>query len=135
MNYIIESICVGVYSSILYLIISKFINNLYLLLFVVGNVKHLFGYVLNIHTIYCNYGYACNNYFNSPNKTAVFTPYLWGETLIEGLLYLFCGSILILYVSNKLFVFFIIGIILHIVFEKLQIHKLFCKTRCIIRPF
>jgi len=128
MNYIFESIIVGIYSCIIYVIINKFINNVYTLLFLSGFIKHLFGYLLNIHTLYCNYGYACNNH--AP-KSALFTNYLWIESIIEGFLYLFLGVIFTQFIPNKILVLFLIGVLLHLIFEKLKIHYIFCKTRCI----
>jgi hypothetical protein len=133
MNYILESIIVGVYSSMIFLIISNFIKNIYLLFFLTGFIKHLFGYLLNIHTLYCNYGYACSNKDKNKdnNKIAIYSNYLWIESIVEGLLYLLIGLLITKFISNKLIIVFIIGILLHLIFEKLKIHNIFCKTRCI----
>ena len=131
MNYIFESIIVGVYSSIIFLIISNFTNNINLLFFLTGFIKHLFGYLLNIHTLYCNRGYACSNKSNDKNKIAIYSNYLWIESIIEGLLYLIIVLLINNFLSNKLNNIFIIGLLLHLFFEKLKIHNIFCKTRCI----
>ena len=128
MNYMIESIIVGVYSGILYLIASNFIQNSYLLFFLIGFVKHLFGFILNIHTLYCKYGYACGKSDN--RKHAIYSNKIWIESIVEGLLYVFLGTILHKFIKNKIVVFFLIGVILHIVFEILNVHKSFCKNRC-----
>jgi hypothetical protein len=70
MHYILEAFLVGLYSLILCVITSFFIDNFYVLLFVTGIVKHFLGYLLNIHTFYCKQGYAClkmHKYFNKKN--------------------------------------------------------------------
>ncbi len=136
MNYFIESIIVGIYCCVIYIIINKLIikqlNNLYLILFLSGLIKHLFGYLLNIHTLYCNYGFACNNFKNPIKKHAFYSSNLILESLIEGLLFLSLGFIIISIDKNinKLLLVFIIGILLHIISEKIGIHHLFCKLRC-----
>ncbi len=129
MNYVIESFIVGIYSIILCSITSNFIKNIYLLLFLIGFLKHLFGFIFNIHTLYCNYGYACKKNYNS--KYAIYSNKIWIESIIEGILYLFLGTILHKFIKNKIIVFFVIGVILHIVFEILNVHKSFCKNRCV----
>ena len=134
MNYIFESIIVGVYGSIIFLLIRNFIKNIYLLLFLIGFIKHLFGYLLNIHMLYCNYGYACSNKNKTSDKIAIYSNYLWIESIVEGLLYLFIGLMITKFISNKLIIVFIIGMLLHLIFEKLKIHNIFCKTRCIASP-
>ena len=59
MNYIIESIFVGVYTSFIYLLFSPFIKNFYLLLLVCGFFKHFLGSSFGLWTWYCNNGEAC----------------------------------------------------------------------------
>ena len=125
MHYIFEAILVGFYSLLIYLFITQFTTNIYLALFLTGMIKHLLGYLL-IHTLYCKYGYACRNL--SVNK-AFYSKYLPFEIIFEGFLYLFFGTLLIQYFTNK--TIFIIGFLLHIMAEKLYIHKYFCNHRCI----
>ena len=55
MNYIFESMFVGIYSCIIYVFIRNVVNNVYVLFFVTGFIKHLLGYLLNIHSLYCKY--------------------------------------------------------------------------------
>ena len=134
MQYIFESVLVGIYSCLLYSIIKIYITNLNSLLFLTGFFKHMFGYLFNIHTLYCNYGYACNSdsdLNNKQYKKALFTNYLWIESIIEGLGYLFFGLILNTFKFNKTLVVFLIGMLLHLLFEKLKIHQIFCKNRCV----
>ena len=130
MHYFIESILVGVYSLIIYVFINNSIRNNDVLLFVVGFFKHLFGYLLNIHTLYCNYGYACNK--SVQYKKSVFSNVLIVESIIEGGVYVFLGIILDSIIPNKYILYFIIGCILHLFSEILQAHKYFCSKRCVI---
>ena len=131
MNYIIESLFVGVYSVFIYLFFSRFIyKNLYILLLVVGFFKHFLGSSLGLHTWYCNNGSACikdkNN--DNDNKDAN-TVYLLRDSIYESLLYLIFGFILQGILTNS-YLFFAIGVILHILAEKLLVHRYFCRKSC-----
>ena len=132
MNYIFESMFVGLYSCIIYVLIHNFVNNAFVLFFVTGFIKHLLGYLLNIHSLYCKYGYACKQYTKT---TAIYSNYLVPESIGEGILYLLFGIILGKLLLNKVVVVFIIGFLLHLMFEILPIHRLFCKKRCLNRPY
>ena len=57
MHYIYESIIVGIYTCIIYALISPILYKVHLILlfFVVGIIKHLIGYYLSIHEYYCKY--------------------------------------------------------------------------------
>jgi hypothetical protein len=127
MHYIIESILVGVYSVFIYLLFSRFIyKNLYLLLLVVGFFKHFLGSSLGLHDWYCNNGSACTK-----NKTYIEanTIYLLRDSIYEALMYLCLGFILQGILTN-MSLFFAIGVILHILEEKLLIHRDFCRRYC-----
>lgn len=127
MHYIIESLLVGVYSVIIYLLFSRFIyKNLYVLLLVVGFFKHFLGSSLGIHTWYCNNGSACIKDNNNKEATTV---YLLRDSIYESLLYLFLGFIL-QGILTKSYLFFAIGVLLHILAEKLMVHRNFCKKSC-----
>jgi hypothetical protein len=133
MNYIFEAIIVGMYNVCLFLIISKFIENNYILLFIVGFAKHLFGGYLNIHNFYCNYGYSCYLHNDCKNgKCYDDKKYLFVRSIFEGFIYLFLGLFLIeLPIKLKnIYLYFLIGFILHLSFEWLGIHKYFCETYC-----
>jgi hypothetical protein len=133
MNYIFESIIVGIYSVILFIIISYFIKNKYFILFIVGFIKHLLGGYLNIHNFYCNYGYSCYLHNDCKNgKCYDDKKYLFLRSLFEGLLYLFVGSMLIElpFCLKNIYLYFLISFILHLFFEWLGVHKYFCKTYC-----
>jgi hypothetical protein len=133
MNYIFEAIFVGIYSVCLFLIISKFIENNYIILFIVGFAKHLFGGYLNIHNFYCNYGYSCYLHNDCKNgKCYDDKKYLFLRSIFEGLIYLSLGLFLIeLPIKLKnIYLYFLIGFILHLSSEWLGIHKYFCETYC-----
>jgi len=132
MNYIFESMFVGIYSCIIYVLICNLVNNAFVLFFVTGFIKHLLGYLLNIHSLYCKYGYACQQFTKT---TAIYSNYLVLESIGEGILYLLFGIILGKLIVNKVVVVFIIGVLLHLMFEILEIHRLFCKKRCLNRPY
>lgn len=132
MNYSIEAIFVGIYTTILYLLFSYLpIKNIYVFFFILGFFKHFFGNFLEIHTYYCNHGDACKNKekkISNPTSTLLFI-----ESCLEGCLFLCLGFVLycIPFLRKHLFVlFFIIGFLLHILFELLGIHKNFCIERC-----
>lgn len=131
MNYIIESLLVGIYTSIIYLIITPFIKNIYILLLVVGFLKHLFGYILNIHTWYCNNGNACITLLNQHYSYNATSFHLLRDSLYDSFMFLILGTIICkLTKLNKTLLFFIIGFILHIISEQLLVHKYFCHTTC-----
>ena len=143
MHYIFESTIVGMYSLLIY-ICFDFVTNTNIKLFMVGFIKHLLGYILNIHTYYCNNGYAClkyqkqfqshknNNSNISDSKKVAKTsiPVLFIESGFEGCLFVFLNIFLLkLKIKNTYTRIFILGVILHLVFEFLQLHIYFCK-RC-----
>ena len=133
MQYLIEALFVGIYTSIVYLCITMFSISPYNLLFIVGFFKHLFGYLLNLHTYYCNYGDACANSIYPRTSNITFLE-LFIESLLEGVTFMILGGILYRFSilrKNTIFTFFIIGFSLHIICELLGIHKQFCKKRCI----
>jgi hypothetical protein len=128
MHYIFEAILVGIYSVIIYFLLSVFITNQYLQLFTVGFLKHILGGYLKLHDFYCNYKYPYYKYgkFNF-NKNLLFI-----ESIFEGILYLIFGFILIELISMKnIYLYFLIGFLLHIIFEILKIHNIFCKIKFI----
>lgn len=72
--------------------------------FLLGFFKHLLGYFLYMHTLYCNYGNACKKVGNNvshENKYAIFSNILIIESLLEGFLYLFFGIILNKFIKIK----------------------------------
>ena len=147
MYYIIESILVGIYSLLIYKsfdVVSGFNSNVKL--FMVGFVKHFLGYILNIHTYYCNNGYACLKYQKHLQvrhvSNAAIQPHmriakihmmnLFGESCVEGCLFVIMNIFLLKFkIKNNYVRIFLLGLILHIIFEFLQLHVYFCK-RCVL---
>jgi hypothetical protein len=132
MNYIIESLFVGFYVCIIYLFLNPFIKNFYLLLLVCGFFKHLLGFYFGIHKWYCNNGDAClqihlNKYLNINESST----YLFSDSIYEAIIFLFVGTLLHFFIKTKLYLFFIMGALLHIIAEHSGLHTYFCKQRCI----
>lgn len=132
MNYIIESILVGVYSSTIYLLFSRFIENFSVLLLVCGFFKHFLGSSFEIWTWYCNNGEACVNVLSQDQTYEANTQYLMQDSFYESFLYFITGTMLTIIIpsNNMLLLFFIIGFILHIIAEHTGVHKIFCKKTC-----
>ena len=132
MNYLIESIFVGIYTYFIYLILFRFINNFEILLLVSGFIKHFLSSSLGLWTWYCNNGEACikSNIYNKHNKYKSNTNNRVIDSIYESIAFLIIGSLLSLFIRNKGFLFFILGIILHIISELVGIHKYFCKINC-----
>ena len=133
MNYIIESLFVGLYTCIIYLIFSPFIKNFSLLLLVCGFFKHILGFIFGIHEWYCNNGDAClqrqktNNHLNFSASSK----YVLRDSINEAFIFVVVGSLLHFLIENELYLFFIMGVILHISSEKNGIHNYFCRQSCI----
>jgi len=135
MYYIIETLLVGTYSSVLYLLYSPFniFNNIYVTLLVIGFFKHYLSYYIGLHTLFCRYGEACNKYNTKINTDIIFSKnnFLLKESLLESILYLLVGTFIYQCITNNpIYIFFLIGFILHIIFERMQIHDIFCRKRC-----
>jgi hypothetical protein len=132
MHYLLESIFVGIYTLLVYLLIYAIIpfKNMQILFFTVGFLKHLLGYYLHLHNYYCNYGDACKSvYLNSESKKAYENSieYLLMDSLLEGGLFL----IISFFINESTpHTFFLIGFLLHIIFEILGLHTKFCKEKC-----
>ena len=134
MNYILESFFIGIYSVIILYICRPFITNYYVLLLVVGFLKHLLGYYLYIHQYYCNYGDTCKKQHNSKKNYVATNYHIILDSLLESIMFLVLGSLLALILTNPkqiYIIFFFIGVLLHIIAEKVGIHALFCKTNCL----
>ena len=129
MNYIIEAILVGLYTCLIYILFSPFIKNFIGLLLVVGFFKHFLSSSLGIHTWYCNNGEACLKVLSQDQNYNANTLYLIRESFYESLAFLTMGLIFSPIIGN-MYLFFMIGVLLHIIAEKLLIHKSFCKKTC-----
>lgn len=130
MNYIIESVLIGIYMCFIYLLFSPFIKNFYILLLVCGFFKHFLGSSFGLWTWYCNNADACQKVLSQDQKYEANTLYLIRESIYEALLTLIIGTILSFVISKDIFMFLIMGIILHILGEYSGIHRSFCERTC-----
>jgi hypothetical protein len=121
MHYIYESIIVGIYSCIIYALISPILYKVHLILlfFVVGFIKHLIGYYLSLHEYYCKYKFDLVKRYN---KNIIL------ESILEGGLFIIFGYTISMYLKTKLLIVFIIGTLLHIIFEISGMHTKFCHN-------
>ena len=126
MHYVYESLFVGLYSCILYLLIP--INDTRLTLFVVGFFKHYLGNWLGIQDYYCNNGYSCKA--DRPSKYTVTQSALVLESVAEGVLFLILGTALLMLNKNMIVTYFLIGALLHLLFEFSGAHQKICAYRC-----
>lgn len=134
MHFLLESFFVGFYSVILYEILKPFLSETTVLFFCIGFFKHLFGYLLSLHTQYCNYGDACkrttHDYITNTSFTTIIV-----ESILEGFVFVILDS-LFLSIFWKMGVrvpeisIFVTGYVLHVSYEYLGLHDSFCKTRC-----
>jgi hypothetical protein len=130
MHYFFESIFVGVYTLIIYILLNSFIinKNINFILFIIGFFKHYLGHYLNLHNYYCNNGYACNS---TSNKKSIATNLdIFIESFFEGIIFIFIGQIINNYTNNNFLLFFLIGFTLHMLSELFHIHTFFCNNRC-----
>jgi len=142
MNSIFEALFVGIYSTqiafLLYLFQVK--KNLYLFFFLTGFLKHFIGYYIGLQSYYCNHGNACirvlengkqeeeRNKYKSKHREG-FAMIL--ESVLEGWAFVSLGILFSKVIKKReIFVCFLIGFVLHILFEILSIHESFCKANC-----
>lgn len=130
MNYIVEALLVGVYEVLLYFFFSQFIKNIYVLLLIVGFSKHFLGNWFGIQSWYCNNGAACLKTLSPGQKYVASTYHLIRSSVGEAGAHLILGILLDSFLA-KAYLFFTIGIILHIGAEKLGVHNEFCREECV----
>jgi hypothetical protein len=123
MKLLIEQIGVGIFTSIIYLLLLPFKLEYFVLLFLYGFFKHLFGYYLGIQTFFCNQRLP-------GTKSVVPFPQLILECILEGLLFLSFGTLLVKCGLNRFIVPYIIAFSIHIIVELTGLHKLFLQHRC-----
>jgi len=142
MNSILEALFVGLYSAkiafFLYLLNVK--NNLYLFFFLTGFLKHFIGYYLGLQSYYCNRGNACVRVLEDgkqeEERNKYKTKHVEGfamilESVFEGWAFVSLGVLFSKVIKKREIVCcFLIGFVLHVLFEMLSIHETFCKTRC-----
>ena len=116
-NLILEAIIVGIYALSLASLIKTYstIN-----IFLIGFIKHFLFGILGIHNIYCkNKEKNCEYKFDLYDLTL--------ESILEGVLFIFVFSFID--IKNPI-AFFLVGFSIHILFEILNIHNIFCKIKC-----
>ena len=119
-----ESIIIWFYSlfiSLLVLYVFKSQNILFST-FIIGFIKHFIGGIYGLHKIYCSqYLHEnCDHNRYSIKKLIL-------ESTLEGILFVIFIILLTKVKSNEYTNFFVIGLLLHIIFEILGIHEIFCK--------
>jgi hypothetical protein len=127
MYYVLEAIFIGIFSLIIYfslITIYKPIKGLpfLVLLFILGILKHLVGYIIGLQTAYCKK-------YKSPSANAGF-PLIF-DNLLEGFLFIILGSFLSIIIKKKYIIIFLIGFLLHIIFEFAELHNYFINKRCV----
>ena len=131
MNLFLEAVLVGIYTCTIFMFFSPFIKNFYVLLLVCGFCKHLLGYVFNIWSWYCNNGEACLKILKQQNVYKANTINLFIDSSYEAIIFLFFGTILQKYLGLQgKWLFFIMGLLLHILGDYTEIHTSFCKKNC-----
>jgi len=135
MQILLEALIVALYTTILFQILSTFINNKYLLLYTLGFCKHFLSYYLYIHDLYCNSGYACKKILHNHSDEAVYKSqnrFLLLESLLEGVWFLIAGTIVTSLINkSKWFgAIFALGFVTHLISEMIYIHDYFCSQNC-----
>lgn len=114
LSVVYEAVIVGIYSDILFRIITGIVKKSSILtIFIVGVLKHFLGYYLQLQSGFC--------YFRGKGK-AIITGNFVNECILEGIVF----TIIYLLTLNA----FITGFSLHIISEYIGIHNLFIKYIC-----
>ena len=123
MNLIIEALFVGFYTFFIsYVIINPF-KSVYFYLFIIGFLKHYISYYLQIQDYYC--------YYNNKKKTD--NSYLFKDSLMEGIIFIFIGNIIVKLSNLNIHIsLFITGFLFHIIAEYIGLHDFFILRRCIL---
>jgi len=122
-----ESLFVGVYTCIIYFFASYIVSsNFTLLLFVVGFLKHFLGYYLKIQDYYCD---TCVKGSKSHTTKQI----LFGESILEGGVFIILGLLLKVFIESRWILMFLLGFLLHMIAEFVEVHKYFCKNRCVVQ--
>lgn len=105
---IIEAVIITIYTYFLNFIIIKLNYSKIIKLFILGFIKHFLFGIAKIHQNYCKSKYN----LNTKSKTLLL------ESIIEGILFIILGN----FIDEPA----LIAFILHILFELLGFHKLYC---------
>jgi len=92
--------------------------------------KHLLGSIIGLWTWYCNNGDACVKVLRQDQQYKSNTLRLMSESIYESFIFLIVGTMLSFFIVKEIYLFFIMGIILHIMGEYSGIHKKFCRNTC-----
>ena len=139
MHYVFESVFVGIYCVGILALLLRFMAKapLLSLLFLLGFIKHLSAYYLQIQSLYCNRGDACVKVNDAMLTYRAKTTNILMESMFEGFSFLIIGllvtklgGIQLTTRQRKLIFAFVVGSFMHIVAEKMGIHKKWCKTTC-----
>lgn len=130
LQILLESLLVGIYSMLLSIIVIQLFNfPLVLNIFIIGFLKHYISGIVGLHHYYCSMYNICDK-FDSDYLILIL------ESIGEGFLFLMTYFILSKLVGQRGYTtFFMIGILLHITFEQLNGHSLFCKSHCLKNIF
>lgn len=109
-NLLLESLFVGTYSALL----SRVVNNP----FAFGVCKHVFGYIIGIHSLFCQHRKAGNH-------LAIIWSKLAYESIFEGIAVIALCTVF----GQSIMGYFAIGVILHIAAEYSGAHTNFL-SRC-----
>jgi hypothetical protein len=121
---LLESFFVGIYSVFILIILSLFIENKFILFFVLGFIKHYMGYYTGIHDYYCQI---------KTGKAISGGSDLFIESLLEGLAFAAANNLLLNKITNDYDRVFFIGFMFHLLSEYSGIHNYFL-TGCIAGP-
>ena len=116
---VFESIFVGVFSVAIYLPLSYLLRAPeHVVLFILGVLKHALGYFLGLQKSYCK----CSQKRNVNMPTAL-------ELAGEGAFFVVMGGVF-RFIRPLYARVFVIGGVLHFIFDVLGLHKWFCRTHC-----
>lgn len=123
MHYLFESVFVGIYSWMIYKIVQLFVP-VSCLFFLVGFFKHVVGYWIGLHAYYRKYGDACQSVYRTNYNSSLFV-----ESFLEGFAYVMLGMLLGIRIRSKDLLFFLIGVLLHLLAEWTSVHSEFCAKQ------
>ena len=124
---VFQTFFVAIYSCFIFAILKNILNiqnkNVISLIFFTGFFKHFFGWVSGLQKLYCTLiqHISWNN--------SLITSFI--ESIIEGMLFVGLYFIIANKIKNNYLIIFIIGVFLHLSFDILGIHKMFCNKKLI----
>jgi len=124
-----EAVFVGLLSVVIFVFINYLPFNLIYKLFLVGFIKHYFGYLSGIQSYYCNLYLSKNR----NDKYEVESNSILLESLFEGIIYIYIGLLLSKIFTNCYLISFTLGFCLHIISDFYGIHTFFLKNNCHIQ--